>query len=61
MILKSSTLDARLYGWRQTQCFEITCQVQCFKIRRQTQHFKIFRQTQFSVTMRQMCIMSGIV
>ncbi len=48
-------------GCRQTQCMEITCQVQCFKIRRQTQHFKIFRQTQFSVTIRQMCIRSGIL
>ncbi len=37
---------------RLAQCFEITCQAQCFKI---------FRQAQFSVTMRQTCIMSGIV
>ncbi len=60
-ILKSCLWRAYASDGCLAQCFEIPHQAQCFKIMCQAQHFKIFVQTWFSVTMRQTCIMSGIV
>ncbi len=60
-----TTHDTRLtHGQRKLRLaedFEMLRLTPDFEMVRQAQHFKIFCQMQFSLTMRQTCIMSGIV